>query len=228
MAVEKRNTLGEITGMLGNIVRRKRHGKIIVSLRPARYRKSKSKQAVEGRNSFALSVAFAKAVNSIPQLKQVWQLAKLEGVVAYNRVIKYNKKFIKENSLTLNNITTPNGVALLLTDFKIVNKGVSLKIELKERELKRLLQNPFYLHLIIYAFNPVSSRMDSFVVTGQSKIIDQAPVNNSYTIDFKKDNITQKYFAQYKSFIIYAAATNFKGNKKEVFWTSTVSKLFNI
>lgn len=74
----------------------------------------------------------------------------------------------------------------------------------------------------------VSSRTAQFAVTGQLKIIDQEPVSGSYAIDIKPDSITQQYFNQYKSLIVYAAATNFKGNKKELFYTSTAAKQFDI
>lgn len=227
MAFEKRQILGEVTGTLGDVVRRKRYGKIIVSSRPSKYKKSKSKLAVEGRNSFALSVAFAKTVNSNPELKQVWQYAKLDGVVAYNRVIKYNKQFIKDGSLTTDNIITPAGVFLSLTEFVLTENNILLKINLKEKELKKLLQTPFHLHTINYAFNPLSSVKERFVISGQSSIIEQLPVNGIYSIDIKLDKAVKQFISKNKSLIVYTSASNFRGNKKEVFWTSTVAKQFN-
>lgn len=228
MAIEKRNPFGEITGTLGNVVRRKRFGKIVVSLRPSKYRKSKSKLAVAGRNSFALSVSLAKAVNKIPQLKQVWQIAKLEGVVAYNRIIKYNKKFIKDDLLTTQNIITPVGVPMLLDDFKIYNKSISFKIILNNNRLKKLLKDSFHLHLVFYLFDPKNSKKKSFSISSQSKIVEQLPLNNTLIIKFNFVEIIQKYFNNYNILIVYVAATNFKCNKKELFWTNTVAKQFNI
>ena len=224
MAIEKRQTLGEVTGTLGDIVRRKRYGKIVVSRRPSRYRKSKSKKAVDGRNSFALSVAFAKAVNKIPHLKQVWQLAKLEGVVAYNRVIKYNKLFIKDNTLTLKNIITPKGIYLLLTEFNVQDNHLTLKIDLKENDLKQLLNIPFYLHIIFYLSDPVNSIDNPFVVSSQSYKVEKEPEDIFYDLDIAMDNINQQYLSLYKNGIVYIAATNFKGSKKEIFWTGTVAR----
>ncbi len=228
MAVEKRNSLGEITGMLGDVVRRKRHGKIIISMRPSKYRKSKSKQAVEGRSSFALSVALAKAVNNIPQLKQVWQHAKLDGVIAYNRVIKYNKQFIKNNALTPQNIITPKGIPLSQYEFKLKKNAILLNIDTRMNELKRLFKNSFYIHTIIYAFAPVSSKSKPFIISYQSIEVEQTSVDGVYNLEIKFNSANQQLITKYKSFIVYTAVTNFKGNKNEVYWTSTVTKQFEI
>lgn len=130
MAILRKQLLGEVTGTLGDAIFRKRYGKTVVYSRPSKYRISKSKAAKEGRNSFALSVAFAKTVNSISELKQIWYLAKLDGVVAYNRVIKYNKGFIINDSLTTKNIITPPGVGLLISDLQFSENILKFKIGL--------------------------------------------------------------------------------------------------
>lgn len=228
MAIEKRQTLGEVTGTLGDIVRRKRYGKIVVSRRPSKYRKSKSKAAVDGRNSFALSVAFAKAVNSIPHLKQVWQLAKLDGVVAYNRIIKYNKQFIKDSSLTVNNIITPKGIYFLLNDFSLQNKKLVLSIDLKETDLKKLLTPGFYIHIILYAFNAAGTKSKEFFITAISTQVNTQAENNIIDLEITLDTSITNYLKYYKSLIVYAAATNYSGNKKSIFWTNTVAKQFDV
>jgi hypothetical protein len=228
MAIEKRQTLGEVTGTLGDIVRRKRYGKIVVSRRPSKYRKSKSKAAVDGRNSFALSVAFAKAVNSIPHLKQVWQLAKLDGVVAYNRIIKYNKQFIKDSSLTVNNIITPKGIFFLLNDFSLQNKKLVLSIDLKETDLKKLLTPGFYIHIILYAFNATGTKSKEFFITAISTQVNVQAEKNIIDLEIALDTSITNYLKYYKSLIVYAGATNYSGNKKSIFWTNTVAKQFEV
>jgi hypothetical protein len=228
LAIEKRQTLGEVTGTLGNLVRRKRYGKTVVYLRPGKYHKSKSLEAKAGRNSFALSVAFAKKVNSIPELKQVWQLAKLEGVVAYNRVIKYNKNFIEENSLTLNNIITPTGIYLLIKEFFLSQNQISLLLDLNQVELKKLLQFPFQLHYVLFTSNPNNSADKPYEILIISRSIDQSSTDNTYLIDFIMDTFTQHILSRYNKVICYVAASKFSGKKKEIFWTSTVAKEFNL
>ena len=164
--------MGEVTGTLGDTVRRKRYGKTVVYTRPGKYRISKSKQAKAGRNAFALSVAFAKNINSIPELKQIWQLAKLEGIVAYNRIIKYNKKYIEVDKLTTKNTITPGGIYLLLKDLEITGNKITFKIDLSEESLKSLLQVPFNLYYTLYFHNPISTNNKPFEITARTKIVE--------------------------------------------------------
>ncbi len=228
MAIEKRQTLGEVTGTLGNIVRRKRYGKIVVYIRSGKYRKSKSLEAKAGRNSFALSVALARVVNSISDLKQIWQLANLEGVVAYNRIIKYNKQYIKDDSLTVNNIITPKGIHLLLSEFKITNDQIQLTINLKEAPLNKLLHNSFNLHLVLYAFNPKVTMKKPYELIGNSNLIEQEPVNNLHTLSIPLDTIIMQTLEQFSMVICYVSASKYNGKKKELFWSSTVARQFDL
>ena len=228
MAIEKRQILGEVTGTLGDIVRRKRYGKIVVSRRPSKYRKSKSKEAVEGRTSFALSVAFAKTVNSIPALKQIWQIAKLEGVVAYNRIIKYNKQYISDSSLTFQNIITPNGHNIIFPVFSLLEMKFQITIEANAEPLLSFIKQPFYLHIIIYAFNPKVNMKRPFEVIGISSIVDQHPANDIYSIEIDVDRAKQRVLNQFNNVICFAALSKTEGNKSEIFWTETVSKQFHL
>lgn len=228
MAIEKKQILGEITGTLGNIVRRKKYGKTVVYLRPAKYRISKSNEAKAGRTSFALSVALARAVNSIPELKQIWKVAKLEGVVAYNRIIKYNKKFISKDNLTIQNIITPAGTFLLVNSIIVTKTELNLEILIMEDALKSLLQSPFNFYYALYLSNPVNANIKPFDVLCRSILIDKQPENDIYSINFNFDYAVQQIISQYKNIICYTAASKLSLVKKEIYWTNAYSRLFEL
>jgi hypothetical protein len=74
---------------------------------PKNYKASKSALAKEGRNNFAMTVKFAKAVNSVPALKEIWALANVEGSNSFQKIIKNNTSLVKEGSFTPLNKITP-------------------------------------------------------------------------------------------------------------------------
>lgn len=223
MAFIRKQLLGEVTGTLGDTIFRKRYGKTVVYSRPSKYRISKSKAAKQGRNSFALSVAFAKSVNSIPELKQIWYLAKLQGVVAYNRVIKYNKGFIINDSLTTKNIITPPGVDLFISDLQFSENILNFKIDLNHTPLKMLLQVPFHLSYLLYFYNPINTINKPFEIVSQTNIIESIPNSDFIEVEIKLKIVAQQIISEYKNIIIYLAGSKFSSKKKEIFWTNTVA-----
>lgn len=92
MARLTKAVLGELSGKIGSLVVRKVNGKQFVSLRPDHYKKSKSTKAIYEKNKFSTVVKFAKTINSIPHIKNVWQKSNVQGFSAYHKILKTNLK----------------------------------------------------------------------------------------------------------------------------------------
>ncbi len=78
MARIDKSILGFVSGKLGDVVFRRMNGKKFVSLGAKKYKISQSAEAKKGRANFAAAVKFAKFINSIPELKEAWDLQKLK------------------------------------------------------------------------------------------------------------------------------------------------------
>ncbi|MGA9293938.1 MAG: hypothetical protein WBV81_15190, partial [Ignavibacteriaceae bacterium] len=98
---------GKPSGKMKNVVYRIMNGQPFASKRPLKYNASKSKAAVSQRTKFAVAVEFAKFVNSIPALSNIWKKAEIKGTTSFNRIIKFNLKYVNEKSPTVNNLITP-------------------------------------------------------------------------------------------------------------------------
>ena len=100
MARLTKAVLGELSGKIGSLIVRKVNGKQFVSLRPDHYKKSKSTKAIYEKNKFSAVVKFAKTINSIPQIKNVWQKSNVHGFSAYHKILKTNLKLfgVEKNS----------------------------------------------------------------------------------------------------------------------------------
>jgi hypothetical protein len=100
--------LGIPEGKIGDYVFRIINGKPFASSRPKKYNASQSESAKANRGKFGITIQFAKYVNSIPELSQIWKLAKIKGSTSFNKLVKYNIKSINDGFLTTSNIITPN------------------------------------------------------------------------------------------------------------------------
>ncbi len=214
MAEVKKSVLGVVSGRLDNIVFRVRNGKRFVSVRPRKYKASKSAASKAGRNNFAITVKLAKTVNSIRDLKEIWAAASLEGTDSYHKVIKLNARMVKEGSLTTSNKITPNGLSLKLYSASIQNKSLHLSfLCLSEPNLK------FPARLFIYLY---FEKAENSIIPLSVAITVPSP-DNLYTLDIKLDSQTKRIAAQDPEPIIYLALAGGIPYKKKVYWTSTAS-----
>lgn len=108
MAILKGGLFGDITGKLNNVVVRNVNGKDVVTVRPKKYKKTKSKKAKSVRSRFSIAVEFSKYINSIPILKEVWSIADIKGSSAFNKIEKFNIRNVNDNAPSLKNIITPH------------------------------------------------------------------------------------------------------------------------
>lgn len=228
MATINKKIIGEITGRIGDVVQRRRYGKIVAYSRPAKYKISKSVAAKEGRNRFALSVAFAKSVNAVPELKQIWKYAKIEGVVPYNRIIKHNRNLSAGDHLTTGNIITPPGYFLKVNDFTFNNPGINITITTDEPGLKNILQHPFMCCLTIYLFNPKKKQSPSFFINTFIKQFNGFTSAAAYDLQSDLDPVITKQIKNYKQMIIYSAVSAIEAKKKSVYWSNTFAQEFNL
>jgi hypothetical protein len=112
--------LGQLSGKIGNIVVRKRGGKMVVARPPSPRTTPKSGQEIEANKKFALTGKIAQGINSIADLKVFWKPPAFKDMSAYNLIFKKNfRRLNPENLEGVIMLTEENG-------FEITNPGVYL------------------------------------------------------------------------------------------------------
>ena len=72
MAILKENPLGIISGRIGELIFRRRNGKIVVYKRPSPSTKPLSIGSINSRQNFKSLVHFSKYLNSVPLIHDLW------------------------------------------------------------------------------------------------------------------------------------------------------------
>ena len=95
MAIVKRQILGSLSGVIGDVVYKQNRGTSYTSIRPKKYKKTKSPELIQSRNKFSKRVAFCRFILVSPLLKLVWKNAKGAGKICLSQNIQIYFPFIK-------------------------------------------------------------------------------------------------------------------------------------
>jgi hypothetical protein len=214
MAELTKSVLGQVSGQLDNLVFRKMNGKSFVSVRPKKYNASKSALAKQGRSNFAMTVKFAKEVNSFPGLKEIWSISKAEGSNSFQKIIKNNAKLLAGGALTPINRITPGGSALKIISASVLNRVLNLSFTFPVNDN---IKFPVTLYLFFFF------KKDKKSVYAISEKISAPIVNNNYNLEISLKSEIKKSLIKDSHPVIYTAIAGGTTYKKKVYWTSTAS-----
>ncbi len=231
MAILKGGSLGSTSGKLGNKVYRVMNGKNFVSFRPDKYNISQSKAAVSHRAKFSIMIEFAKYVNSIPTLKQIWKAPRIKGTTSFNRIVMYNSKYVCDKSPTVNNIITPsssivtkNIVQFPFKEFHFSKEACIIKIFMMNSSSSFEYNQDYTLTFVLLFVEPKRKKDKYFT-------LDHFEESYSITKDLSEINIelneeVSGNLNKYKKIIIYFSASRKVDGRLKYIWSSSYSKDF--
>ncbi len=219
MGIVKKNVLGDISGTVGDKVYKVRNGKQVVSRKPESVKISQSPKAKANMNKFGLTVVLASFVNAVPELKEVWTAAKVKGSNSYQKLISNNAKLTGEGRLTIDNIITPPGVPAKIEKAALDRESLSLTFMIINGR-QESLPVPFYIHAVVYFFEPEEEDEDEFILRYYSRKIEKLDDTGRCSINISFGN-DEDLFGVYKRLIIYAAAAGVDMRTGRIVWSST-------
>ena len=233
MARLKGGSLGRTSGKLGNKVYRVMNGKNFVSYRPDKYNISQSKAAVSHRAKFSVMIEFAKYINSIPTIKQIWNAPRIKGTTSFNRIVMYNSKFVCDKSPTVNNIITPsNGIVTKniihfpFNNFHFSKEAGIIKIVMMNRNNAFVYNQNYTITFVLMCKEPKRKTNKYFTLDH---------FEESYSIDKNLSEINIELneelignLNKYKKIIIYFSASRKVEGRLKYTWSSSFAKEFSI
>jgi hypothetical protein len=139
-----------LRGKVGNLVFGIFNGKEVVSLRPGKYKKSTSPEAIKNKKRFAAVVTLAKFVNKLPELSKLWETSGLKGNNNYMKILNANLPLTDQGDLSDKNIIVPpGGFHNPISDIIFSENKLTINFSYSENDLP-LLKNRYNLYLIFY------------------------------------------------------------------------------
>ncbi len=223
MAIRRNNVLGQTSGKLGNTVTRIRYGKEVVYALPDKVKISQSKPAKAARSKFALTVSFAKYINSIPALSSIWANAKIPGTNSYQKLIKHNFGLTGENNLTINNIISPAEYNLIIKDLSYEDNKYTFSIDLSKINLALSSLLPMRAHSILYFYEPKQNNEMQFSFLHLSNEINSIPPDNKIEIPFGKSTSGSNIPEHFHKLINFITVLSDNENSINSLWSNTIS-----
>lgn len=223
MVFIQENPLFAINGKIGKYVVRKFNGQKVIACRHAHYKKTKSKQAILNQNKFSIVSKFAKQINSIPPLSDIWKKSKLKGFSAYHKIIKANIKFAAANSLSEFNIIVPPSLYGFVADVSLSNNMLIFSINHLQFADLLIHDNQFNLFIILSFIKSAKSKKGKSAAefVSHSIILENNSINSSLQIMLEKNIIN--FFEESDKCILFSTLVWKSNNKLE--WNSSFSKV---
>ncbi len=200
------------SGRTGDFVYVRRNGKTFVYHRPKRKTKiGQSEQAKLNRAKFGAAAKFTKVVNGSNELNRIWTDTKLDGSLAFNRIMKYNIKQSGMGEITNKNVITP--------------KGLKLKLNLliiEENKIKTEFSIPDYKNLIFPAFIFFLFCFDKDTILLQTEGLEKPA--GKFAVNYELIYPVKRAMIENSNPLVLMAVSGIPNKKKKFYWTSTAAK----
>jgi hypothetical protein len=217
MAELKQSIIGNLNGKLGNIVFRQMKGKTFVSLRPDKYKPTKSTAAKNVRSGFKQINLFVSTINKNPILKGIWSKVKIDARSAYNKIFKQNLNISSKSGISRNNIIVPNSYIYFNNSFSFSEGNLKIFYESEYVKKEFGLETELSCFLLMFYFGPINKGLTPFnaVLFSQETY---SEINNNLLFDFS--NIINK---NYQKVLFFHTLVMLNGTNAEK-WCSTTSE----
>lgn len=224
MARAVKQPLGAVRGRVGDVIFRYMNGKRFISVYNGDVKISMSEKSIANRNKFGAAIKFAKAVNSVSDLKKVWDYSNAPGRSAYTKIYKENNKRIQPDSLSLLCTITPHGISYMLDSFNLDTKFATVKIKIDRIHEQNLIP-PYTAHFVIFLSDPLNPELDSFTNYAFTSVrVEEETPDEFQTITSKFISPDSQLMLLYKKATAFFAIT--KTDTKPFEWLNTCSQEF--
>ena len=226
MARAVKKPLGGVRGRVGDVVYRYMNGRTFISVYNNEVKISQTKESKNNRSKFGTVIKFAKAVNSVPDLNNVWIFSSEPGRSAYTKIFKHNYGSIKPDSVSGFCKITPKGVGLFIDSFELNPDNVTVKIKIDRSSEQRLLP-PYTAHFIVYLTNSINPEIrDNILFAFSSKYVSEETSDEFQTIIGEFIDYNKRLLTYFKNATVFFAIA--KTDSKPPEWSETESKEFII
>jgi hypothetical protein len=219
------SVLGNLRGKLGNLSARTVEGKTILSARPSSFNLSQTPESIEARKRFGVSGNFSKFITDNEDLEQIWKKEKLPGMSVFNTIFKTNYPYSSPDRPTEDNIITPGGFSLPVTDATLGTDNLAL--ELGALDTVAVI-SPDEVDLSIAALivyhNPTNPDDIQYRVINLAKAESNFDFSTAYTGTLSMDVVQQSIAAKYQNSILYLAVASKSAEGNVVQYSATFTQ----
>lgn len=226
MATLKKTILGRVSGTIGDVVFRNKHGRNFVSSKPASFRAPSDEESLARRERFKLNVKFAVAITSLLPLKEIWRAQKPARMSVQNFIIRKNFFNITHNNVGNSSIIVPvSGFLTQTNSFNLSDsslRAILLPVG-SGSGIDPLTETIFRLCTVTYLFSPSDTSLPGnafFTLISEPVLVD---LDEPVSFEINLSPVQSALFRQYQSSRTFCVLITFNAENKIVKFSSTFS-----
>lgn len=223
MAIVKRQIFGSLKGIIGDVVYKHNKGTNYTSIRPKKYKKTKSPHLIKNRNKFSRRVAFCRFILTSPLLKIVWKTAKVPGKYAYHKIFKYNYRSITNERIHYGVNILPENILVRFNNYKLNEDSFSYDF-ISNKNFSDNSVPPYFFIAFIYMYLPVdvnSKRKEVFILLEEESKDFVAVMDKPNHFKFKIAKSSFKIMEEFQKIAVFPAIVA-KNKKDKLVWANDV------
>jgi len=209
-----------IRGAAGKVVYRTVNGQVIMSAKPSKYKKSKSRALLSNRKKFLYAGGLAKIIKECSILFAAWKQYSQDESTPHNSIMSNNISTANNTGLTLSNTIVPPSDYSLIKDISLINNSINVSIELFGNYFAFVFEKQLRIFLLFTGLNSTSNiEYESY-----SEIFIPA---EGVTFQDIKIELTSKildFINQHENVILYSTAVWTTTSPFELCWSSSYAK----
>jgi len=183
MALFKHGILGKVKGAVGDVVVKSNKGTEYTAKRSRIYKKTTSVPLIENRSLFSRRSAFFRFFDDSPLAQLIWSYSKLPGKYPYNKMFKYNYKYVTKEYVNTSLSIFPEKRFVKFNNVSINPDSLSYEFS-PDEEFCSSTVAPYYFVAFIYMCSPVDGNTENNEVTA---ILEQE--STDYVMKYEENNV---------------------------------------
>ncbi|MCS7052885.1 MAG: hypothetical protein NZM09_04035 [Ignavibacterium sp.] len=224
MAQLKNKYFGELKGKLGDVVFRQRGKTNYITQQPRKYNRSRDPEHQNRINTFRLAIKLASAVNSISDLKEIWDDKSYIGSSTYNHLVSVLYPNLRSvDSYSLVRITPERSFSIKVKQIVISETQLDLNIEpLRGNSgINPDLENKARIVGVIWLYDPISSNNPKDEFTKFVSDYVDLDINNNIVFNLSFSSSTTELLKLYNQCRIYSSLITFTSEFSLVSFSNT-------
>jgi hypothetical protein len=222
--------MGDHTGKVGNLIYRRRNGKIVVYKVPEKIKKSESQASKDIRKKLKPMSQFASEVCSFPELKLIWESdTRYKAVAPYHKVEQANKNLVTPDRPTINCRIVPDfGFKLNVNSVEANKEKVSIVVTVEKELVDYYKQLKGFIVIILLCFyDPLKKEEKYFDFQRIRLNLTEWEVDKPVEVLFDFSEKEGEIFSKYKKTILYYTLLAFDNENYFLAYSESMPKEFD-
>lgn len=224
MADLRKKVLGTVSGAVGDILFRTKHGRNYVGTRPLSFTPGADDKSVARRKRFGMATRLARHINSIYRLKSLWKTITPVPLSTYNMIVRANYSYVSPDSI--------NGNIKLVPEIGFSVQSNNLALD--ENHLRVTLQgltsisgiNPaveIYCQIvgIIHLSNPIDPEKEPHVFIPVVSIEQAFSLNTEISDDIIFQDVISQLLVMYQDRKVFLTLLTLDTDRQVIHYSNT-------